>query len=125
MRWLAGIAALGVAGVAVAGHSEATDPMEYARCAGVADAAFDQYRRDGETEYLDDRADEAHIFMALARRADHGRRSAALHLARNDGRKAMLREGATDDDLHTEVQWCSDLRQQLGRQGAFVETPGK
>jgi len=123
MRWPAAIAALAVSGVAIAGHSEVTDPMEYARCAGVADARFEQQRRDGETEYLDGTADEAHIFMVLARRLDQGRRSAALHLARSDGHKAMLRQGATDDDLHTEVQWCSDLRQQLDRQGAFVEAP--
>ncbi|MEM7026040.1 MAG: hypothetical protein AAF637_26195 [Pseudomonadota bacterium] len=98
----------------------ANDALAFARCAGVADAVFEFDLNAGDAEFLDDFANEAHIFMSLARRA--GTESPAiLHLARRDGYQALSSGKLSDDDTHTEVQACSDLRQQLQRDGAFKE----
>ncbi|MEM1160464.1 MAG: hypothetical protein AAGJ28_05985 [Pseudomonadota bacterium] len=92
----------------------------YARCAGVADSVFDFDLKAGDAELLDDIANEAHIFMVLARK--EGTNSAAsLHIQRRDSHRAISTGKLSGDDVQTELQACSDLREALERRGAFTE----
>ena len=83
--------------------------------------AFDQAAADAE--FLDAYADQAHIFYVLARHAANGEQSAALHIVRQQA-KADLEQKTNDDEIHVIIQACSDLHQQLMREGKFTETPG-
>ncbi len=107
----------------IAAPAWADDARELAYCSGVADHTFDSDRAAGDAEYLDEYADQAHIFMTLARRTAGRPSAAVLHEERRRGKEALSRPGLSDDDLHTIVQGCSDLHQQLMRNGLFRETP--
>jgi len=114
--------------LAFAAPGVAAEATQLAGCAGVADAAFDRYHSESDTEYLDNLADEAYIFFALARHSASGELSAELHLDRLYARRELARlmlldDMASEDDAHTLVQACSDLRQALAREGEFNEPP--
>ena len=111
------IRAAGLAGLVVgmALPAAAIGPLDLARCAGVADAIFDDYEANQETHLLDDLAFEAHVFFALAWDRADGNDVGLLHAARRDARAATFADGRTDDDVHTDVQACSDLRQAMGK----------
>ena len=95
-----------------------------AHCAGIADAAFGAALSRDDRADMDYFADEAHIFMVLARRAG-GMAPGTLHQLRVEGAAQLFHDGATDDSIHALIQECSDLRQQLAREGRFVEAPDR
>lgn len=109
------LAWLAVVAVGLAQPAAAAGALSLAQCAGVADAVFDDYDANQETHLLDDLAHEAHVFFALAWEKAKGKDTAVLHAARRDARATTFAEGRTDDDIHADVQACSDLRQGLGK----------
>ena len=91
----------------------------YAHCAGIADAAFGgALSRDDHFE-MDYFADEAHIFMVLARQDRGDVPVRTLKQLRVEGAAQLFHENATDDSIHAMVQECSDTRQALGREGRW------
>ena len=107
----------------IAAPVSADSAKDMAFCAGVTDATFEFDRKAGDAEFLDEFADQAHIFMTLARRERDRPTSAVLHEERRKGREALSRPDLSDDDAHTLVQACSDLHQKLIRDGKWVEEP--
>ena len=111
------------AALAIPAQAQDTTPTELAQCAGVWDAMFAFDHAAADAEYLDQYAEQAHIFYVLARHAARGEQSAVLHIARQQA-KAELERETDDDEIHGTIQACSDLHQHLMREGKFTETPG-
>ena len=112
-----------LAALAVPAQAQESTPTELAQCAGVWDAMFAFDLAAADAEYLDQYAEQAHIFYVLARQAMNGEQGAALHIARQQA-KAELERETDDDEIHGTIQACSDLHQHLMREGKFTETPG-
>lgn len=97
----------------------------HAHCAGIADAAFGGALSRDNREEMDYFADEAHIFMALARRGRGSVPVGILQQLRVEGAAQLFHDDATDDSIHALMQECSDARQALMRAGTWREDPAR
>ena len=106
-------------------NAQMTGATLYAHCAGIADAAFGGALSRDDREEMEYFAEEAHIFMVLARRYRGNTAAGTLKQLRVEGAAQLFHDAATDDSIHAMVQECSDARQALMRDGKCREDPAR